>query len=254
MRIILMVALVTALAAGLMAADSTDPIPAEGGAIQVTPIMRSGVQIEYGGKVIQVDPLGKYDNVDIPFVGKFEALKPADLILVSDTQPDNFDIAEIVKIRKPGAPVVMPAAVATMAGTKIPMPTIMANGDTMTVAGINIEVLPMYNVAHGPKAGEVYHPKGRGNGYVLTLGGKRLYFMGGTECTPEARGVKNVDVAFVPMIMPFTMTPAEAVECVMTLQPKIVYPYHYEGQRRDETLFRAFLKNTPVDVRINTKG
>jgi L-ascorbate metabolism protein UlaG (beta-lactamase superfamily) len=237
-----------------MAADSTDPIPAEGGGIQVTPIMSSGVQIEYGGKVIQVDPLGKYDNVDIPFVGKFEALKPADLILVSDTQPDNFDIAEIVKIRKPGAPVVMPAAAAAMAGAKIPTPTIMANGDTMTVAGIYVEVLPMYNVAHGPKAGEVYHPKGRGNGYVLTLGGKRLYFMGGTECTPEARGVKNVDVAFVPMIMPFTMTPAEAVECVMTLQPKIVYPYHYEGQRRDETLFRAFLKTTPVDVRINTKG
>jgi L-ascorbate metabolism protein UlaG (beta-lactamase superfamily) len=181
-------------------------------------------------------------------------LKPAELILVSDTQPDTIDITEIAKIRKPGAPVVMPAAAATMAGTKIPTPTIMANGDTMAVAGINIDVLPMYNVAHGPKAGEVYHPKGRGNGYVLTLGGKRLYFMGGTECTPEARGVKNVDVAFVPMIMPFTMTPAEAVECVMTLQPKIVYPYHYEGQRRDETLFRAFLKNTPVDVRINTKG
>jgi L-ascorbate metabolism protein UlaG (beta-lactamase superfamily) len=130
----------------------------------------------------------------------------------------------------------------------------MANGDMKTVAGISIEALPMYNLQHGPKPGELYHPKGRGNGYVLTLGGKRLYFMGDTECTPEVRALKNIDVAFVPMNMPYTMTPAEAVECVMAFQPKIVYPYHYEGQRRDETLFRAFLKNTPVEVRINTKG
>lgn len=257
MRTFLTVAFVTALAAVTLAADSNDTIPADGGDIQVTPIMRSSVQIEYGGKVIQVDPASKYDNVEIPFVGKFEALKPADLILVSDIHPDNLDLdtEEIAKLRKPGAPVVMPMAVANMAGAKIPAPTtIMANGDTMTVAGIRIEAVPMYNLVHGPKPGEVYHPKGRGNGYVLTLGGKRLYLMADTECTPEVRGVKNIDVAFVPMIMPYTMTPAEAVECVMALQPKIVYPYHYEGQRRDETLFRAFLKSTPVEVRINTKG
>lgn len=247
---------VAALAAVTLADDSSEAIPADGGAIQVTPIMRSSVQIEYGGKVIQVDPVGKYDNVEIPFVGKFEALKPADLILVSDIHPDNLDLdtGEIAKLRKPGAPVVMPAGVANLAGAKIPAPTIMANGDTMTVAGIRIEAVPMYNLAHGPKPGEVYHPKGRGNGYVLTLGGKRLYLLADTECTPEVRAVKNIDVAFVPMTMPYTMTPAEAVECVMALQPKIVYPYHYEGQRRDETLFRAFLKNTPVEIRINTKG
>lgn len=257
MRTFLTLVFVAALAAATLADDSSDAIPADGGAIQVTPIMRSSVQIEYGGKVIQVDPVGKYDDVEIPFVGKFEALKPADLILVSDIHPDDLDLdtGEIAKLRKPGAPVVMPAGVANLAGTKIPAPTtIMANGDTMAVAGIRIEAVPMYNLLHGPKPGEVYHPKGRGNGYVLTLGGKRLYLMADTECTPEVRAVKNIDVAFVPMTMPYTMTPAEAVECVMALQPKIVYPYHYEGQRRDETLFRAFLKNTPVEVRINTKG
>ena len=256
MRMFLTLVLVAALAAVALAADSSDAIPAEGGAIQVTPIMRSTVQIEYGGKVIQVDPLSKYDNVDIPYVGKFDALKAADLILVSDVHPGNLDLdnEEIAKLRKPGAPVVVPMAVATLAGAKIPMPTIMANGDTTSVAGISIEAVPMYNQVHGPKAGEVYHPKGRGNGYIVRLGGKRLYFMGDTECTPEVHAAKNVDVAFIPMIMPYTMTPAEAVECVMALQPKIAYPYHYEGQRRDETLFRAFLKNSPVEVRINTKG
>jgi L-ascorbate metabolism protein UlaG (beta-lactamase superfamily) len=252
---LLVLMFVTALAAVTLTADSSDTIPADGGDIQVTPIMRTGVQIEYAGKVIQVDPLSKYDDKEIPYVGKFEALKPADLILVSDLEPDNFDVNEIVKIRKPGAPVVMPAAVAALPGGKIAAPTTtMANGDMATIAGISIQALPMYNLQHGPKPGEVYHPKGRGNGYILTLGGKRLYFMGDTECTPEVRALKNIDVAFVPMNMPYTMTPADAVECVMALQPKIVYPYHYEGQRRDETLFRAFLKGTPVEVRINTKG
>ena len=257
MRRVFVLGILTALAAVVLAADSGEAIPADGGAIQATPVMRSSVQIEYGGKVIQVDPVGKYDNVEIPFVGKFDALKPADLILMSDIHPNNLDLdtEEIAKIRKPGAPVVMSMAVAALAGAKIPPPTtLMTNGEMKTVAGISIEATPMYNLLHGPKAGEVYHPKGRGNGYILTLGGKRLYFMGDTECTSEVRAVKNVDVAFVPMNMPYTMTPAEAVECVMALQPKIVYPYHYEGQRRDETLFRAFLKSTPVDIRINTKG
>jgi len=173
MRMFFTLVLAAALAAVALAADSNEAIPAEGGAIQVMPIMRTSVQIEYGGKVIQVDPVGKYDNVDIPYVGKFDALKTADLILLSDIRPGNLDLdsEEIAKLRKPGAPVVMPMAVATLLGTKIQMPTVMANGDTTTVAGVSIEAVPMYNAVHGPKAGEVYHPKGRGNGYIITLGG-----------------------------------------------------------------------------------
>jgi len=234
MRRVFVLGILTALAAVVLAADSGEAIPADGGAIQATPVMRSSVQIEYGGKVIQVDPVGKYDNVEIPFVGKFDGLKPADLILVSDIHPNNLDLdtQEIAKIRKPGAPVVMSMAVAALAGAKIPAPTtIMTNGEMKTVAGINIEATPMYNLLHGPKPGEVYHPKGRGNGYILTLGGKRLY-------------VDVFDGAYFGC----------ALSVAHEVQPKIVYPYHYEGQRRDETLFRAFLKSMPVDIRINTKG
>jgi L-ascorbate metabolism protein UlaG (beta-lactamase superfamily) len=253
-RVFLALVFVTALAAAAIAADQADTLPASGGDIQITPIMHSSVQIEYAGKVIQVDPVGKYDNVELPLLGKFDALKPADLILVTDIHSENLDVEEIAKIRKPGAPVVMPAAVATQVGTKIPAPTtVMANGETKTVAAISIEALPMYNLQHGPKPGEFYHPKGRGNGYIVTLGGKRLYFAGDTECTPEVQGLKNIDVAFLPMNMPYTMTPADAVDCVKTFQPKIVYPYHYEGQKRDEALFKAFLKSTPVDVRVQLK-
>jgi L-ascorbate metabolism protein UlaG (beta-lactamase superfamily) len=111
----------------------------------------------------------------------------------------------------------------------------------------------MYNIDHGPKPGELFHPKGRGNGYILTLGGKRLYFMGDTECTPEAKAIKNIDVAFVPMNMPQTMTPGDAAECIKAIQAKIVYPYHYEGQKRDEAFLKALLKGSTVDFRADLR-
>ena len=243
MRMFLASVLATALAATATAADQTDTIPGSAGDIQITPISRSSVQIEYAGKVIQVDP-----------VAKAGPKKQADLILVTDIHDDNLDPDEIAKIRKPGAPVVMPGAVATQVGAKIPPPTtVMANGEAKTVADISIVAVPMYNARRGPKPGEFYHPRGRGNGYIVTLGGKRLYFAGDTECTPEMKDLKNIDVAFVPINMPLTMTPAEAAECVKAFQPKIVYPYHYEGQKNDEAFFRAFLKGTQIDARVQTK-
>ena len=174
-RLVVTIVLAIGLAAAVMAADQTDKLPASGGDITIAPIMHSSVQIEYAGKVIQVDPVAKYDDVELPLLGKFDALKPADLILITDIHPENLDVAEVSKLRKSGATVVIPAAVATEAGTKIAAPTVvMANGDTKTVADVNIEAVAMYNVQHGPAPGQVYHPKGRGNGYIVTLGGKLI--------------------------------------------------------------------------------
>jgi len=253
-RLVVTIVLAIGLAAAVMAADQTDKLPASGGDITIAPIMHSSVQIEYAGKVIQVDPVAKYDDVELPLLGKFDALKPADLILITDIHPENLDVAEVSKLRKSGATVVMPAAVATEAGTKIAAPTVvMANGDTKTVADVSIEAVAMYNVQHGPAPGQVYHPKGRGNGYIVTLGGKRLYLMGDTECTPESKAVKNIDVAFVPMNMPQTMTPGDAAECIKAIQAKIVYPYHYEGQKRDEAFIKALLRSSSVDFRANLR-
>ena len=253
-RLFLALVFVIALATAVLAANQTDTLPASGGDIQITPIMLSSVQLEYMGKVIQVDPVATYDDVELPLLGKFDALKKADLILITDIHPENLDIAEIAKLRKAGAAVVMPAAAATQAGAKIPAPAVvMANGETQIVAEVSIEAVPMYNIQHGPKAGELYHPKGRGNGYIVTLGGKRLYFMGDTECTPETKAVKDIDVAFVPMNMPQTMTPGDAAECVKAIQVKIVYPYHYEGQKRDEAFIKALLRGSAVDFRANLR-
>lgn len=205
------------------------------GDIGITPITHASLQLEYGGKVIHVDPTSP---------GDYSKAKQADLVLVTDIHPDHLDPAAIAKVRKPGAPVVAPSA----AAEKIENPTVINNGETKTVAGISIEAVPMYNLRRGPAPGQLFHTKGRGNGYVLTLGSKRVYVAGDTECTDEMRALKNIDIAFVPMNLPYTMPPAEAAECVKAFKPRVVYPYHYRGQNPEE--FKAALKGEPVEVRL----
>jgi len=205
------------------------------GDIRITPITHASLQLEFGGKVIHVDPTS---------AGDYSAAKQADLILVTDIHGDHLDPAAIARVRKAGAPVVAPAA----AAEKIESPTVIANGESKTAAGVTIEAVPMYNLQRGPSAGQLFHTKGRGNGYVLTLGGQRVYVAGDTECTDEMRALKSIDIAFVPMNLPYTMPPSEAAECVKAFRPKVVYPYHYRGQNPEE--FKAALKGEPVEVRL----
>lgn len=214
-------------------------IPANGGNITITPLQHATVQVEHAGKVIQVDPAQ----------GDASKAKPGDLVLVTDIHGDHLNPDMIAKVRKPGAPVVVPAAVQSQAGDKIPGPVeVLANGQTKTVAGVAVEAVPMYNLQRGPAAGQLFHTKGRGNGYILTLGGKRIYFAGDTECVPEIKALKNIDVAFMPMNLPYTMPPAEAADCVKAFKPKIVYPYHFQGQKPEE--FESALKGSGIEVRI----
>ena len=220
------------LACGVSAAFGGDQIPATGGAIEITPIMHASVQVEQAGKVIQVDPWSR---------GDFSHAPAADLILITGIENDHLDLAAIQKIRKAGAPIVIPAA----AKDKVPDGTVLANGETRDVAGIRVEAIASYDLIPG----EPFHPKGRGNGYVVTLGGKRLYFSGVTECVPEVQALKNIEVAFMCFNSPRgRMTPAAAASCVAAIKPKIVYPYHYrEGKVQD---FKEALKNEPIDVRL----
>jgi L-ascorbate metabolism protein UlaG (beta-lactamase superfamily) len=224
---------------GLSAQTATTTVAATGGDITITAIQHGSVQIEHAGKVIQVDPAQ----------GDFSTAKQADLVLVTDIHGDHLNPAIIAKVRKAGAPVVMPAAAQSQAGAATPPPIeVLANGETKTVAGVSIEAVPMYNLQRGPSAGQLFHTKGRGNGYIVTLGGKRLYFAGDTECTPEMKALKNIDVAFIPMNLPFTMPPAEAVECARAFMPKLAIPYHYQGQNPQE--FQTALKGSGIEVRL----
>jgi len=193
-----------------------DRIPATGGEITIQPINHATLQLAFGGKVIEIDPVAQ---------ANFTGLPQPDLILITDIHGDHLDPATVTKRKKAGTVVVAPSA----AAARLEQPTVMANGETKTVAGVSIEAVPMYNLTRGPAAGQLYHDKGRGNGYVIALGGKRIYIAGDTECTPEMRALKNIDVAFIPVnIPPGRMTPAAAADCVKTIAPKIVYTYHYD--------------------------
>jgi L-ascorbate metabolism protein UlaG (beta-lactamase superfamily) len=192
--------------------SAADKFPAAGGDIDITPILHSSVQVEHAGTVIQVDPWS---------VGDLSHAKAADLILITDDPAHHLDVRAIQQLRKPGAPVVITAS----GKAKVPDGIVLANGASMTLAGVRVESIAAYDLVPGPPE----HPKGEANGYVITLGGKRLYFAGVTQCVPEVRAVKNVDVAFMPLnIPPARMTPSESAECVKALRPKVVYVYHYD--------------------------
>ncbi len=214
----------------------SDVISTREGDIKITPLIHASVMVEFKGKVIYVDPTSR---------GNFAELPKADLILITDIHGDHMDRATVTEVKKETTVIIAPAAVArTITDARV-----LANGESTTVAGIHIEAVPMYNLVRGPGPGQLYHPKGRGNGYILTLGGTRLYFSGDTECVPEIKALKKIDVAFMTMNLPFTMPPEEAAECVKAFRPRIVYPYHYRGS--DVNVFTSALKDEKeIHVRL----
>jgi len=208
MRISLLFACLVSMVA---LAAAPDRFTSPGGSITITPRLHSSVQLEFGATVIQVDPWSA-DN---------RPARPADLILITDDPGHHLDPTAIERLRKPGAPVVIPA----VARSKVPDGIVLANGEKTVQAGIAVEAIAAYDIIPG----DPVHPKGKSNGYVVTLGGARIYFSGVTECVAEVQALKNIDVAFVAMNIPVgRMTPAAAAECVKGLAPKVVYTYHYD--------------------------
>ena len=204
------------------------------GPVKITPIYHASVLIEAGNKTVYLDPAKPADVSGLP---------PADLILITDIHGDHMDANLITAVSKPGTEIMAPPAVVKTITSAMPI----SNGETKKWNGWTIEAIPMYNLTRGPGPGKLYHDKGRGNGYVLTYGGKRFYFSGDTENIPEMRALKNIDVAFVCMNLPYTMPPDEAAEAVKAFHPKIVIPYHYHGS--DLTVFAKALEGTVIEVR-----
>ena len=208
------------------------------GPIKITIVYHAAMEIEAGGKVIVVDPAK-------PAV--FTGLPQGDLILITDIHGDHMD-ADLVKSEsKEGTEIIAPPAVVNTITTASPL----SNGEKKMWNGWTIEAIPMYNTTatRAPKPGaEVFHTKGRGNGYVLTYGGTRIYISGDTEGTPEMAALKNIDVAFICMNMPYTMTPEEAAVAVKAFHPKVAIPYHYRGS--DPAIFQKALEGSGIDVRL----
>jgi len=217
-------------------AHHTDTIQTSAGDLRITPIHHASLMIEFGGKVFHVDPSSRGDYTGLP---------KADVILITDVHGDHMDFGMVKKLSKPSTVVVAPAAVAET----LTQAQVIGNGEKKFIEGVEVEAVPMYNLVRGPQPGVLYHDQGRGNGYVLTLGGKRLYLSGDTECIPEMKALQNIHVAFVCMNLPYTMTPQEAAECLKAFRPKIIYPYHY-GQSDLKVFSRALQNEAGIEIRI----
>jgi L-ascorbate metabolism protein UlaG (beta-lactamase superfamily) len=224
----------TLVLAGAALAADTEKTSA--GDLVITPIKHASLMLQFGGKVIHVDPTAQ---------GDYSSMPRADYILITDIHGDHMDKATVDKLKKDTTILIAPAAVQKT----ILEAQVINNGEKKTFGDLQVEAVPMYNLQRGPQPGALYHTKGRGNGYVLTLGGKRVYIAGDTEGIPEMRALKNIDVAFVCMNLPYTMTPEEAAEAVKAFRPKIVYPYHYG--KSDLNIFVNALKGEKgIEVRL----
>jgi L-ascorbate metabolism protein UlaG (beta-lactamase superfamily) len=233
--IFLFACLLLAMTASAQSETSTQTFSTSAGLVKITPLYHASTLIEAGGKVIYLDPVKP---------AKLDGRPKADLILITDIHPDHMDPASLSVVSQSGTEILAaPAVVATVTMAKP-----IANGETKTWQGWTIEAVPAYNLSRGPAPGKLYHDKGRGNGYVLTYGGKRFYFSGDTEGVSEMRALKNIDVAFVCMNLPYTMPPEEAADAVKAFHPKIVIPYHYRGS--DMSVFQKRLEGTGIKVRL----
>ncbi len=236
----LIVAVLLMMGAGAVHAQGKfeqDVIKTGAGDLTITFIGHGTLMFGFGGKVIHVDPVGQYAD--------YGKLPPADLILITHEHRDHLDPQVVARLRKPDTQIVLTQA----AASQVPGGMVMQNGEVKTVAGFAIEAVPAYNLVHKRENGEFFHPKGRGNGYVITFADQRVYVAGDTENTPEMKALKNIAVAFLPMNLPYTMTPEMVADAARAFKPRILYPYHF-GQT-DPTRLVALLKDQPeIEVRI----
>ena len=210
--------------------------------IKIIPIEHATAVIEWKQITIYVDPVGGADA--------FKDQKQPDLILITDIHGDHFDLATLTELNTSKAKIIVPNAVADKMPSEFnPQIDILYNGDSKNRYGINVEAIPMYNLREEAKK---FHEKGRGNGYVINIGGQRLYFSGDTEDIPEMRALTNIDMAFVCMNLPYTMTVTSAAEAVLEFKPKEVYPYHYRGRPdvSDVTEFKQLVNAGDPNIKV----
>lgn len=200
------------------------------GPFHVTPVYHGTAMISVGEATIWLDPWSKAALDDRP---------TADVVLITDIHQDHLDEAAIAKVSGPQSVFVAPQAVADKRGG---IQHVLGNGETVTVAGLQITAVPMYNLKRGPESGGLFHDKGRGNGYILEKDGTRIYFAGDTACTDEMKALTEIDAAFLPMNLPYTMPPEEAAGCISAFKPTLAIPYHYAGS--DLAAFSAALRDT----------
>ncbi len=214
----------------------TDVFQTSKGELKITFIGHGTLMFTFEGKIIHVDPYSR--------LADYSQLPKADLILITHEHGDHFNPDVISMIKKDNTDIVLTKKCAEKVNG-----IIMKNGDVKTVMGLKIEAVPAYNIVHMRKGNMPYHPKGDGNGYIITFGNKRVYVASDTENIPEMKALKNIDIAFLPMNLPYTMSPEMVADAAKSFMPKILYPYHYG--RTDTSKIVELLKDVKeIEVRI----
>jgi len=223
--------------------SASDTIATQMGPLIVNPILHASLILSVSDLTIYIDP----SNAD-----NYKGLAQPDIILITDIHGDHFDLKTIDAVKKSSTVLIVPQVVADKLpdADKVHL-SILKNNDQIRQSGISIRAIPMYNLPESPNA---MHTKGRGNGYVLGIGGKLIYISGDTQGIPEMRSLKNIDVAFICMNLPYTMDIKEAADAVLAFKPRIVYPYHYRGSNgmSDVSAFKSLVEagDPHIDVRL----
>jgi len=238
-RLLVLVTILVVVAFAVAAEEDyeADIIKTSAGDLEITFIGHGTLMFTFGGKVIHVDPVSR--------MADYAKLPKAHVILVTHEHGDHFDPKALEVLRTERTVLVLTQTCAE----RIEGGLVMNNGDVKTIEGLKIEALPAYNIVHTRSEGRPFHPKGIGNGYVITFGDTRVYVAGDTENIPEMKELKGIDVAFLPMNLPYTMTPEMVAEAAKAFKPRILYPYHFGNT--DTTEIVDLLKHSnDIEVRI----
>lgn len=209
------------------------------GELEISFIGHGTLMFKFAGKVIHVDP--------VSMVTDYSKMPKADLILITHDHKDHLDSEALSHIKTAETTLLVTKTCAEKMGNG----EIMSNGESTTWNKIKIEALPAYNLVHRRENGELFHPKGIGNSYLLTFGHQRVFIGGDTENIPEIKALKNINVAFLPMNLPYTMTPEMVADAAQAFAPKILYPYHY-GETDPMQLVSLLKKHPEIEVRIRS--
>lgn len=243
LRIVCLLTTMMILSAGALAQMSGDEYQTTTGKLIIHPVLHGTLVIEWQGKIIYVDPYGG--------AAAFKDIPAPDLILITDIHGDHLHEETLRAVVTRQTALLAPQAVVDKLPKDLPLSLkTIGNGESTLIEGVNVAALAMYNL---PQTAESRHPKGRGNGYILSLGGKRVYISGDTHGIPEMRALKNIDIAFVCMNPPNTMSVEEAADAVLAFKPAVVYPFHYrsrEGFSDVEAFRQLVMKASSIDVRL----
>ena len=217
-------------------AFETDVIPTSAGELAITFIGHGSLMMVFKGKVIHIDPVSSEAD--------YASLPKADIVLLTHEHSDHMDKDALAKLRTDRTIIVLTG----LCASQIKGGVVMRNGETQTIDGLKVEAVAAYNLVHKRSNGEVFHPKGNGNGYIMSFGDTRVYIAGDTENTPEMKGLQNITIAFLPMNLPYTMTPEMVADAVRAFHPRILYPYHFGAT--DTSKIVELLKGEDIEVRL----